>query len=107
MNRKSQTVDDFLLEVCDYQTLEGALEELKGQGAVMRLGPFSAEEWLINLQNHIIWGTIIEAGDEEMYLVAGFSLCRVAARVGIPPHSLPGPCGELAAQLLPEPERGD
>lgn len=106
MNRKGQTVDDLLLEACDYQTLEGALEELESRGATMRLGSFSAEEWLINLQNHIIWGTIIEAGDEEMHLVAGFALCRVAARIGIPPHDLPGRCGELAAQLLPKTGKG-
>lgn len=101
MNRKGQTVDDLLMEACDYQTLEGALEELESRGAAMRLGSFSTEEWLINLQNHIIWGTIIEAGDEEMHLVAGFALCRVAARIGVPPQELPGPCGALAAQLLP------
>lgn len=98
-------VDDLLLEVCDYSTLSSALEELEGQGIEICPDPLSAEEWTINLQNHLIWGTITKTGNKGHTLVAGLALCQVAKRHGVPPYCLPGRAGELAACLLPE--RGD
>ncbi|MGM9602433.1 MAG: hypothetical protein ACI3W5_12745 [Faecousia sp.] len=102
MSAEKTSTDETLLEVCDLSTLEAAMEEAEGQGIDLCIGSFSAEEWLINLQNHLIWGTIGKDGDESMSLVAVFSLCRVARLHGVSPYALPGRAGELAAFLLPE-----
>lgn len=47
--------DTLFKEVFDYCTLEAAYE-----AAFLYLDddiPYNAEEWLINLQNHLVWGS--------------------------------------------------
>lgn len=105
MSAAKPPAEEILLAVCDLSTLETAMEEAESRGFDLGLGFLSAEEWLINLQNHLLWGTIIRDGDESMNLVAVFALCQTAKRLGTSPYNLPGRAGELAACLLPE--RGD
>lgn len=69
--------DRFLLAVCDYSTLEDADRKAGGQ---------HGEEWLINLQNHMIWGSF--APDVESGPVVQGAILHVMEALGVstPPH---------------------
>ncbi len=70
--------DDFLLAVCDYETLEQADRQTGGQ---------HGEEWLINLQNHLIWRSFVP--DAESAPVVRLALMQAAARFRLAPSELP------------------
>lgn len=73
---------DYLAEVYDFAVLESAYES-----SYLYLGdlPESAEEWLINLQNHLIWRSYQPGEDPDMDIVVlnaiGIILKRHSLRI--------------------------
>lgn len=99
--------DDFFFELCDLATLEVALGELESQSTETCPGFLSAEEWLINLQNHLIWGTYGPADDENADLVVLYAIDAVRRRRGLLFSEVPGRAARLLAYLTPEQGGGE
>lgn len=96
---RAPAADDFLLEVCDITTLRAAYE-LAEDGIEEEHG----EEWLINLQNHLIWNSYGHGNDPDADLVALHAIGIVLGRRGLCLSEIPGRAAEILAGLLPERE---
>lgn len=67
----------------------------------MHPGFLSAEEWLVNLQNHLMWGTYGLVDDENADLVVLYAIEAVRRR-GLLFSEVPGRAACLLAYLTPE-----
>lgn len=103
-----RTQDPFMSEVCDLANLQAALDraEKEGWDTGEELQP-SAEEWLINLQNHLLWGTKSPDADGLDDFVALIAITLVCQRHGITPSQVEGQAARLLAYITPEQGGGD
>lgn len=89
--------DDFLLEVCDVATLQAAYELVEDSAEEDH-----GEEWFINLQNHLIWGSYGRDCDPDADLATLYAIGIVRRRRGLLCSEIPGRAAEILAGLLPE-----
>lgn len=89
--------DDFLLEVCDIATLQAAYELVEDSTEEDH-----GEEWFINLQNHLIWGSYGRDYDPDADLVTLCAIDIIQRRHGLLRSEIPGRAAEILAGLLPE-----
>lgn len=85
---------DLIREVSSYDTLEQADREAGG---------LHDEEWLINLQNHLIWGSYTP--DAESAPVVCAAIRAAAASLGLRIGDLPAWTAELLARYSLPPMR--
>ena len=69
--QRARDSPDFIMEVSDFDTLEKMDR---------KTGEKHGEEWIINLQNHLIWGSY--SPDQESIPVVCAAIKTAAARLG-------------------------
>ena len=98
-----RTPDPFMEEVCDLANLQAALDRAEEEGwdTEEELRP-STEEWLINLQNHLLWGTKSPDADGLDDFVAFIAITLACQRRGITLSQVEGQAARLLAYITPE-----
>ena len=92
------TADELLKAVCDYRTLESALEDA---GEYMDDPPESAgdiEAWVIDLQNCLLWGYQVGANADHDVAVLE-AITSTAKRLHLGPYDITGTVRRILDEL--------
>ena len=57
------------------------------------------EEWLINLQNHLLWGSYQTGRDDDEDVVVLEAIVSMAHKLGLGPYDLAGPVRRILDEL--------
>ena len=82
-------MDNLYQELYEYETLETALEAVS---LLLSNLPEDSEEWLINLQNHLVWRSYRVGEDLDRDAVVLEAACAVMRHHGLRARDLTGSC---------------
>lgn len=88
---------DFLMqEVSDYRTLETAYWDVAD---CLECPPDELDAWLIELQNHLIWGSYLVAQDLDADAVVLEAIAHTAERLGLGAYDVTGEVRRILDEL--------
>lgn len=89
-------MDNLYQELYEYETLETALEAVS---LLLSNLPEDSEEWLINLQNHLVWRSYRVGEDLDRDAVVLEAACAVMRYHGLRARDLTGELRKLLNDL--------
>ncbi len=89
-------MDNLYQELYEYETLETALEAVS---LLLSNLPEDSEEWLINLQNHLVWRSYRVGEDLDRDAVVLEAACAVMRHHGLRARDLTGELRKLLNDL--------